>query len=194
MVCLAACAWFVAVGEARAQAANTLTLAEYHERVGDAALAVDALLYPDEEEGTSAADRSSEERAVVDYVRDEIASVETVVWDEKRFDLSNDQLTRRLDVYEENTGREPVGRRAVLRALAEHLRALDERLAEVLSASAIDADAAKGRLARRSARLTSLSCANSASVASCSSRIIRRTVTISKPCAVAWHCADRWIF
>ena len=147
-VCLAAFAWFVVAGEARAQKAEALTLAEYHARVGDAALAVDALLYPDEEEGSSAADRSSDERAVVDYVRGEVASVETVVWDGRRFELSNDQLTKRLDVYEENTGREPVGRRAVLRALAEHLRALDDRLAEVEGASAIDADAVKGRLAR----------------------------------------------
>lgn len=145
---LAACAWFVAAGGARAQGAEALTLAEYHERVSDAALTVDALLYPDEEEGAGAEDRLSEERAVVGYVRGEIASVETVVWNGEQFELNNDQLTKRLDVYEENTGREPVGRRAVLRALAEHLRALDERLAEVLSASAIDADAAKGRLAR----------------------------------------------
>lgn len=138
----------IAVGGARAQDAEALTLAEYHGRVRDAALAVDALLYPDEEEGASAADRLSEEHVVVDYVRDEIAGVETIVWNGRRFELNNDQLTKRLDVYEENTGREPAGRRGVLRSLAEHLRALDERLAEVEGATAIDADAVKGRLAR----------------------------------------------
>lgn len=138
----------VTAGERRAQAAEVLTLAEYHERVGGAALAVDALLYPDEEEGSSAPERSSEEREVVDYVRREVAGVEAIVWNDRRFDLNNDQLTKRLDVYDDNTGREPVGRHAVLRSLAEHLSALDDRLAEVEGASAADADAVKGRLAR----------------------------------------------
>ncbi len=126
--CLCLAAWSLLCVPA-ARGAEVVSLGEYRERIADAALAVDSLLYANEEEQTEAA-REQQRAEIVRYVRDEIAAIEAVTWDGRRFEPDNSWVYAQLDRYEQSTGMSASARSEILRALADRLQALNESLAE----------------------------------------------------------------
>lgn len=132
-----------------AHAATTLSLDEYRERIKQATLAVDSLLYPDEEEnGRTDAVRAEQAAEVIRFVRNQIASVEAVTWENRRFVPNNSWVYERLDAYEQGANLPAASRREILRSLAERLQSLNEQLAEAAAGNTSnDPEIAKRRLA-----------------------------------------------
>lgn len=147
VACIAACV--LTIPTSSVCAAEVLTLDEYQKRIGEVALALDSLLYPDEEEGTTEEDRAGRTAEVIRYVRSEVAAVEAVTWESRRVAPDNTWVFERLDAYERSTNLAPEARREILRTLAERLQALNEQVAEASGATrvATDADETKRRLA-----------------------------------------------
>jgi hypothetical protein len=122
-----------AAEKAAATTSSTVSLDEYRERIGNLALEIDALIYPDEEDADDAL-RGRQADEVVARVRAEIGNTETVTWGEQRITPDNRWVYEQLAAYEQGANLTPAARRDLLRVLAGRLQALREHTDEAAGA------------------------------------------------------------
>ena len=131
------------------QSVQAISLNEYHRRVREAVSALDSLAQIDETE--SASDYQTRNSETINGVRSLLPQTETVEWDGANLEVDYTWLHREL----ETLSSAPAGdqRKATLRRITERLKAIEERITEVVETD--DSTSTKAEEARKLAEILS---------------------------------------